>query len=85
MKIRLFFFFFFCSLLLSYEHFVTILHSINDTNFMDDVKASLHSRELRKVYREEGTRVKLNVCLQEEEEMKMVKTMVKINLNRSLD
>lgn len=44
-----------CSLLASYEHFVMTLLYGKDTISMKDVKASLHSRELRKkVFGEEG-------------------------------
>jgi len=44
-----------CSLPASYEHFVTTLLYGNDIISMEDVKASLHFRDLRrKVFEEEG-------------------------------
>lgn len=44
-----------CSLLASYEYFVVTLLYENDTISIEDVKASLHFRKLRKkVFKEEG-------------------------------
>lgn len=44
-----------CSLPALYEHFVTTLLYVKDTISMEDVKTSLHYRELRKkVFGEDG-------------------------------
>lgn len=46
-----------CSLPTSYEHFVTTLLYGNDTISMEDVKAYLHFRKLRKkIFEEKGER-----------------------------